>query len=282
MIDAFERSQASRACGGALRLSLAASLSLLCGMVAAKAEEHVFADAGCTLREGPTAVVTAVVDPVSLRLDNGLVVRLAGIMPLEGTEAMTNEAVAFLEALTLGKAVTLRYGTIETDRYERAVAQLFLADAPEGWVQAELLGAGFGIVGGSAEDRACLGDLLAYERDARTAGLGLWAERQPVDDRSDLLTRDLPRFELVEGRIVSIGRTERTVYLNFGYDWSIDFTVTIEAATAATIELEGGPFDRLVGKSVRIRGWLQQWNGPWIEVDHAEQIEVLDEDDGGV
>ena len=87
------------------------------------------------------------------------------------------------------------------------------------------------------------------------------------------------RFELIEGEVVSIGRTDRTVYLNFGQSWSIDFTVTIAAAEAALIKAENSPFDNLIGNRVRVRGWLDQWDGPWIRVDHAEQIELLSEDD---
>lgn len=275
------RRQAKRALATAGRLSLVATFALLCGAAAA-AGETVYADAGCMLRDGPTGIVAEVIDAVSLRLEGGAVIRLAGVLPAEGTEAAAGDAVTFLEDLTLGRSVRLGYGAVDTDRYGRATGQLFLAGAADAWVQAELVGAGFAIVAGSAADRTCLGDLLAYERQARAAGLGLWAGHPVPVAGAPGLTADLPRFELVEGRVISIGRTERTVYLNFGYDWSVDFTVTIEAATAAAIESEGGPFDRLVGQKVRIRGWLRQWNGPWIAVDHAEQIEVLDEDDGGV
>ncbi len=283
MIGALERSsQKPRAHRSALRRSLITSLLFLCGTLAAEAEEQVFADAGCALNDGGTGVVAAILDPVSLRLDSGIVVRLAGILPFDGTDEMAAEAVAFLEQLTLGKTITIGLGSIATDRYERTVAQLFLAELAETWVQAELVGAGLAIVGGSAEDRTCLGDLLAYERNARASDLGVWAARHVFTAETAGLNSDLPRFELVQGQVVSIGRTERTVYLNFGYDWSTDFTVTIEAATATAIELEGGPLDRLIGRDIRICGWLQWWNGPWIEVDHPEQIEVLDGDNGGV
>ena len=67
-----------------------------------------------------------------------------------------------------------------------------------------------------------------------------------------------------------------TVYLNFGRDWSRDLTVTIGIADVEVFEAEGGPLDILAGQRVRVRGWLRQWDGPWIRVDHPEQIELLD------
>ena len=80
------------------------------------------------------------------------------------------------------------------------------------------------------------------------------------------MLRDVsPRFELVEGRIVSLGRTDRTIYLNFGNDWSVDLTVTIRSSDIAEFEANGVTLDELVGQGVRIRSWLEQWDGPWID-----------------
>jgi hypothetical protein len=86
-------------------------------------------------------------------------------------------------------------------------------------------------------------------------------------------------YGAVEGRIVSIGSTERTVFLNFGYDWSTDFTVTMSAADAAAFDFSGIGVEGLPGRLVRIRGWIEERDGATIRIDHAEQIEVLD--DGG-
>ena len=244
---------------------------------AASADEIAFGDAGCDLREGETGTVAEVLDAVTLRLDDGLAVRLAGIMP----PADETEGAAALVGLVAGKAVTLRYGPLDRDRYDRAYAQLFLAGDPEVWVQSELVAGGYAVVAGFAEARDCLATLLMHERRARAENAGLWAERTPLDAWSPLLRNVSPRYELVEGRVVSIGRTERTVYLNFGNDWSVDFTVTINAADAGAFETGDLTFEMLIGQQVRIRGWLEQWDGPWMRVDHPEQIEVLNTGNGG-
>ena len=237
--------------------------------------EEAFADAGCVLTGGDGGLVAEIVDPVSLRLETGLVVRLAGIVPPPDEES-TAAAIDRLAEMTLGQEIVLRHGTLTHDRYQRAMAQLYLA-ADASWVQAALVAEGLAIVGGLAEDRSCLADLLAVERSARDAGRGVWQAGLPADAWSNRIRQGDLRFAIVEGEVVSVGRTERTVYLNFGHDWSTDFTVTIESADAAAMESEGRSFDSLIGSRIRVRGWLDQWDGPWIRVDHGEQIELLSE-----
>jgi endonuclease YncB( thermonuclease family) len=237
--------------------------------------EQAFATADCILTDGESEIVAEVLDSVTVRLESGLMVRLAGITPPANAAIAADAAVALAD-LVLGAPAILRYGQRSRDRYQRATAQLYLAASPEIWVEAELAAAGFAIVSGSADDRSCLAELLAFEREAREAGAGLWRNQRPKDAWSNAIRDGGPRFELIEGEVVSIGRTERTVYLNFGNNWSTDFTVTMTTADAATIEAEGGPFDDLVGRRIRVRGWMEQWDGPWIRVDHAEQIELLD------
>lgn len=259
----------------ATRQAIGLSLLLSYGM-AASASERTLGAGMCDRDRGETATVAAIVDPVTLLLDSGREVRLAGVMP--GPDA--EDAIALLTLLSEGREVSIHAGGIGQDRYGRAYAQVFLT-GDQTWLQAELVAAGLALVSGFAEDRNCLAELLMHERRAREQNAGLWQLRQPIDAWSPLLRNVPSRYELVEGRVVSIGRTERTVYLNFGNDWSVDLTVTIDIADAARFESEGVMFETLIGNHVRIRGWLEQWDGPLIRVDHPEQIEVLNASDGG-
>jgi endonuclease YncB( thermonuclease family) len=248
--------------------------------------ERVFADAGCVLADGESGVVESVIDGATVRLADGLVVRLAGLdVPVPSlTEAEDNgladRARDGLSAIALGQTVLIRYGAVTRDRYGRATGQLFITNGEDSWVQAAMVDAGLARVAGFADDRACLGSLMELERVARGAGLGFWPELRVRSAYDPSLVEATGLYALVTGRIVSIGRTERTVYLNFGRNWAVDFTVTMTAAAAAEIEAEGGSLDALTGHEVRIRGWIEEWDGATIAVDHAEQIEVLDEDGG--
>lgn len=61
--------------------------------------------------------------------------------------------------------------------------------------------------------------------------------------------------------------------MNFAEDWRRDFTIAIarkDLAAFETLDLE-----RLAGSRVRVRGWVEWWNGPVIKATHLEQIEVL-------
>lgn len=264
-----------------IRTALLAFLTMLAAgqMGRGAAAETVLADAGCILRDGETGTVIAVTSPVTLQLEQGLSVRLAGLMPVGDASS----AIAWLEQHLVGQEVIVRYGAVERDRYDQAFAQLYVTangSEPEVWIQAELVAAGYAIVSGFPEERSCLGALMALERDARVQRLGIWSTRMPISAWSPLLRDVPPRYELVEGRVVSVGRTERTVYLNFGNVWSVDLTVTIDTADLAAFGGDGTALDNLAGHLIRVRGWLEQWDGPWIRIDHPEQIEVLDLDDG--
>ena len=91
------------------------------------------------------ARVTEVIDGDTVVLDNGRQVRLVGIqapkLPLgrPGFEKwpLADAAKSALEDLVLGKTVTLGYGGLRTDRYNRLLAHLFLPDGA--WVQGRLL-----------------------------------------------------------------------------------------------------------------------------------------------
>lgn len=214
-----------------------------------------------------------IIDSTTLQLADGQRVRLAGIeTPVDAAVAAAAEQ--WLRDHAVGREVMLRHGVLDGDRYGRTVAHVF-TDGEEGWLQADLVRAGLARVEGLAADSTCVSALLVEERFAREAGLGLWPGSPPIFAGSQALRAIDGAFVLVEGRVASIGRRERTVYLNFGFDWSEDFTVSMSAGDVARFEEQGGTLDALVGTDVRIRGWLTQRDGPWIRVDYPEQIEVL-------
>ena len=228
-----------------------------------------------------TGRVEAIIDATTLRLEGGGELRLAGIEVAPPSPEAAEAARTFLSGLAAGQMVEVRHGALATDRYGRAVGHAFLTAAAGGpSLGALLAGAGLARVSAPLGDASCTGALLAAERAARDAGLGLWPENPPVSAYDPALRVMADGFALVEGTVLSIGRRERTVYLNFGRDWSTDFTVSMTVGAAARIEAEGGPLDALVGQRVRIRGVLADRDGPWIRVDGAWQIEILDDTDG--
>ena len=131
------------------------------------------------LEAGRTARVSGVVDGDTVALDDGVTVRLVGIqapkLPLgrPGFVAwpLADEAKAALEALALGRRVTLYYGGRRTDRYGRALAHLYRDDGL--WIQGELLALGMARVYSFQDNRAIVPSMLARDAAARMARLGV-------------------------------------------------------------------------------------------------------------
>jgi hypothetical protein len=212
---------------------------------------------------GTATVRAATADGIAL--DDGRIVRLAGI------------ELGAAPDLAAGTAVILKRLGAEADRYGRLQAHVF-TDEDGGWFQAGLVARGLARVSSRVGDPACAKLLLANENSARAARLGLWAEPVYVigkaEDPAGVL-ESRGRFALVEGKVVSVRESGGTIYVNFGRRWSEDFTVTIAKRNERVFAAAGLVPKSLSGRRVRIRGWIEERGGPWVEAARPEQIEVL-------
>lgn len=241
---------------------------------------------GCDgLVEGPRGTVASVVDGDTVILDTGMVIRLIGTqapklaLDRDGFAPWpkAEEAKAALAKLTLGQAVRLRYGGEREDRHGRALGQLFIEGAGT-WVQAQMIAGGWARVYSFPDNRKCLAELMAAETQARTMKLGIWSDPYYTvrrADRPEAIAALEGHYELVEGRALVAEKAGGRIYLNFGRHWKEDFTAVIDGPAIARFKDAG--LDPLVlgGALVRVRGWVDNRDGPRIEVTHPEQIEVL-------
>lgn len=230
----------------------------------------VAANEACMLTPMGTVRVAAVRDGRTLLLDDGRELRLAGI------EA-SDESKSVLQALATGK--TLQFGTTGAshDRYGRLFGFAFV-DGTRQSLQAALLQQGAARVSTRIGDAACTKALLSAERSAREAGRGLWADPNfaplQADDVKGISARR-GRFGLVEGKVLSVHESGGTLYLNFGRNWTSDFSVIIVRRRARAFASAGMDVNRLKGRHVRVRGWIEQRRGPIIAAETPEQIEIL-------
>jgi endonuclease YncB( thermonuclease family) len=243
---------------------------------------------GCAgLADGPTGVVTAVYDGNTLLLDSGIVVRLGGSRaPLPAgrragstAEPEADAAKAALGALVLKQPVRLGLDDEETDRYGHMEAQVFL-DAPDGaWINQQMVAKGFARVVPLPKGRRCLDELIAAEATARANGLGIWADPyysvRDAGDPAALADRE-GRYELIEGEVVGTGESRGRLYLDFGRVWKDDVTATIDQKARALFAATGLDPLSLKGERVRLRGWIENHDGPLIELALPEQLEVLE------
>jgi len=238
----------------------------------------------CKLTTAATSMVASVVDGRTLVLDDGREVRLAAIEVAPPNEPAGAAAKAALEALTAGQRIELRASgdkpTPETDRYGRLFGHVYITgDNAERWAEAELIAGGHARVAARVGERACANALLARERAARTANLGLWADPvyviRPADDPA-AVAAERGRFAIVEGKVLSVRESGPTIYVNFGRRWTQDFTVTIAKRNESAFTSAGLEPKRLQGRRVRVRGYVEQRGGPWVEATRPEQIELAE------
>jgi hypothetical protein len=75
---------------------------------------------------------------------------------------------------------------------------------------------------------------------------------------------------------VSVRESGGTIYVNFGRRWSEALTVTILKRHERIFLAAGVEPKRLANRRVRVRGWIEERNGPWIEATRPEQIELTE------
>jgi hypothetical protein len=128
-------------------------------------------------------------------------------------------------------------------------------------------------------DKACADALLSAKRAARTAHRGLWTDPNfaplSAENRS-WLEAERGRFALVEGKVLSVRECGATIYVNFWRRWTRDFTVTILRRLQKAFVAAGIEPNKLAGRSIEVRGWIEQRGGPVISAEAPEQIELLD------
>ena len=229
------------------------------------------------------ARVVNVIDGSTVLLDDGGTVRLAGIEPpsqvdsetASGAESLAAQAKGALAALVKGRLVSLALGKTRRDRYGRLRAHLVRTDDGT-WIQGALLAAGLARVHSLVDDRVAVAGMLTIEHRARAAGLGVWSQPRYRVRAAGEADTGLRSFQLVEGRVRAAAVVRGRGYLNFGEDWRDDFTVSIAPRDRRRFEAEGIAIQDYEGRLVRVRGWIESFNGPMIEATHPEQIEVLE------
>lgn len=216
---------------------------------------------------GIVAVETESGDPVT--------VRLAGIeFPRPGAPGHGLAMRALDTILDEAGPVSIAEATTQTDRYGNLLADIDINGAS---LSETLVRRGYALAYSWPETRASAARLLPAEAEARDEDSGLWgagvvAVRSPDPN---ILALYLETVQVVEGRIISVGETRERTYLNFGFDYRTDFTVSIAQADIGAFTEAGIDLPSLEGRIVRVRGWIQAINGPSMSLDHPERMEIL-------
>ena len=125
-----------------------------------------------------STVVQRVIDGDTVMLKGGARVRLRGVdtpesvHPRREVQYFAKESSAFLKKLIEGKKVLVQFDSYEQDPYGRDLAYLFLVDGT--FVNAEIVRRGYGFTY-TKKPFKYLKQFQEYQRQARSKGLGLWA-----------------------------------------------------------------------------------------------------------
>ena len=221
--------------------------------------------------------VAAVAPGPALVLADGSTLRLAAVRApsAESHPARAEAARAAVDALAQGKDVILD-GAPRFDRHGRRIVMARLADGTV--LPVALLSAGLVRVEAPEEAPEALAALYGAEAAARSARRGLWSDPAfAVLDADAVPPGRIGGFAVVEGRVVEAAEVGGRGYLNFGADWHTDFTVTASPDEMRALARVGVDWAGHAGRIVRVRGWLEDYNGPMIEIRGGGAIEVLDE-----
>lgn len=142
-------------------------------------------------------------------------------------------------------------------------------------VQQALVAEGAARVAPASDAAAFIRRLLTLEGQARLSRSGLWSPGLfRVFDAADAAPA-IGDFNLIEGRVHSVGQGGGRVYLNFGADYRTDFTAGAVAPLHKRWARDGLDLLALAGTRVRVRGYVDSINGPSIDLAHPLQIEML-------
>ncbi len=208
-----------------------------------------------------------------LSLPGGQKIKLAGLhVPVGKLPELR------IEILSSSAKYLISFAGKKPDRYDRRSAYLYQAGRSQGdliLLQADILRQGQALARPEDDRENCNNLLFEAETTARKQSLGLWAKQKNwISSANDVgLVEKTNQFHIVEGRIVSVGETRRTIYLNFGRTWKTDFTVSIAKRDAKRFKGKIELFKSLSGQLVRVRGWMQLKDGGLIKLIHAGQIE---------
>lgn len=235
----------------------------------------------------PKARVTKIVDGRTIMLETGQMVDLTGLYYSYNADGSDSDNLLmsfdFLEKNIKDRFVRVFQTRKETagrlNRYGHLLGHVVRED--DIWVQGSLVASGIARVYPTETNPEMAAQLYLLEAEARKEKYGLWADgtlwrvmsAQELDMKKDA-------FQIVEGVITRAATVSNTIYLNFGEDWRNDFSIMIPQEKRTAFSRAGANPLGWAHKHVRVRGWVQDFNGPMIAVQHPIQIEFLDKPAG--
>ena len=177
------------------------------------------------------------------------------------------------EELTSGKVVRLEMDVERIDKYGRTLAYVYVDDI---FVNMRLVELGAAVARPYPTNLKYHKELARKMELARDEKRGLWANVDKWMVTAKDAGRHMGLSKTVVGRILHSENKSFGVFLNFGDDFSKDFTVFISNKNLTYFADSGiyNPASKYLGKVVEITGTIKEKNGPSIAVKHPGQIYI--------
>jgi micrococcal nuclease len=213
----------------------------------------------------------------ALVLADGHSLQLEGVL-LPDARADHAQAIATLGNLAQNRQIVAAARSPLKDRYGRLEAQIFLpTNSDDEWLQVAMLERGLGRVFITPDRPECAGELYAAEQRARARAAGIWASpAYALRTPETVGYRDTGTFQIVQGKVVSAAVKNGRAYLDFGADWKNDFTATVPPDSMKLFRALGIDPRTYAGQTVRVRGWIEQYHGPEIEIAAPQDVEMVE------
>lgn len=223
-----------------------------------------------------TTNIKYIVDGDTIKIESGERVRLIGInTPELGHNGQKPDAFALAAKNRLTRLIyqqnnqiKLRYDTQKRDKYHRLLAHVYLNNGVS--ISEWLLEQGLATRLTVPPNTWQLPCYQAAEKRAQLAGRGIWSlpDYQPVE--STTLKPGQRGFRLVRGKVVRIGHSKKSVWLN------------LAGNTALRIDRKDlGYFQQLEPESLKdkiivARGWLYSYNGEnRLRIRHPAALQII-------
>ena len=229
----------------------------------------------CPQAGAHTASFARVVSGTSFLTTDGAEIRLAGVLaPGEDGQpaAATEGARARLSGRLASETLTYAADEAARDRYGRVPAQVFVGGQ---WLQGDMLRAGELRSAPDSASGACATLLLAAEDQARMERTGSWRTGTFALRTPEQIANRAGTFQIVEGTVQTATVNKGRAYINFGDDYRDDFTVTVAPEDMKLFRQARFDVRKLAGKRVRVRGWVELYHGPEMEIASPAAIETL-------
>lgn len=239
------------------------------------------------LKHTTSEKIDKIIDARTILLKDGTIVRLcalalpAQIPPPAHPEDYESAAKRGLESILPEGTDVLLYQTIvkksgqKLGRENRMGHQLaHLVRKSDGlWINGALVTAGLAYVMTDKSNPEMATQLYRLEEDALSKKRGFWPVWSILDVEN--ASEGVGNYRIVEGVITTAASVGNKIYLNFGTDYRTDFTVMLSPTLRKVLLREGIDPMALQNQRVRVRGWLREWNGPYMELETKEHLEKL-------